>query len=121
MLEESIESGSTVKKLVGKLDRKIKEVIEQGEGALGKDFPDDLVKNLLYYAAQAQSTDPAVTEVQESYALAPCPARKYCVRCRTISRRRAWRSSTPCMAPSKKTCSRSRMGWIFICAEPGIG
>ena len=55
-----------VKPLFGKLDRVFKHVIDQGEESAMLEFPVDLLKNLLYYIARSNSTDPAVLAVKHS-------------------------------------------------------
>ena len=67
--EGSIESSIAVKQLVGQIDRQLKRLLDVGEEAFQADPPADLLKNQLYYIAQAVSDDPLIQEVREDFAL----------------------------------------------------
>ncbi|HEX7338793.1 MAG TPA: Hpt domain-containing protein [Rhodanobacteraceae bacterium] len=63
------EHGNEVKQLIGRVDRCIRALIEQGEGALLEGEPIELEHKLLYYAARAQSGCPRLEEVRRTYQL----------------------------------------------------
>nr|WP_246345648.1 Hpt domain-containing protein [endosymbiont of Lamellibrachia barhami] len=67
--EFTIDSGIAVKQLFGKLDRQLKHIVDEGESSLVNDPPKDLLKNLLYYVARADSGSPRILEVKEAYHL----------------------------------------------------
>lgn len=58
-----------VKQLLGQLDRQIKRVIDEGEEGLVADPPIALIKNLLYYIAQARSCGERVRAVKAAFRL----------------------------------------------------
>src|SRR6202051_1837787 len=51
-----LEGSTTLKRLLGQADRKIKTLYELGEGGYCEDPPVDLLNNLLYYVARASTT-----------------------------------------------------------------
>ncbi len=59
----------SVKQLLGQLDRQIKRVIDEGEEGLVADLPTALIKNLLYYIAQAQPCGERVRDVKAAFRL----------------------------------------------------
>jgi len=59
-----------VKPLFGKVDQVFKKVIDQGEERAMLDFPNDLLKNILYYVARSNSSDPTVLAVKRAADLA---------------------------------------------------
>jgi len=59
-----------VKPLFGKIDQVFKKVIDQGEERAMLAFPSDLLKNILYYVARSNSSDPAVLAVKRAADLA---------------------------------------------------
>ncbi len=65
----SLDSGIATKLLVGKIDREIKRIIDEGELAVAQAPANDLIKNLLYYTACADSSSPAVKRVKEEFGL----------------------------------------------------
>ncbi|MCG5512273.1 Hpt domain-containing protein [Ectothiorhodospira shaposhnikovii] len=64
-----LEPGAAVKQLLGQVDRQIRFLIENDEAAMAAGIPDDLLRNLLYYAGRATSRGPLVTAVREAYRL----------------------------------------------------
>lgn len=64
-----LESGIATKLLVGKIDREIKRIIDNGEQQVAQEPANDLVKNLLYYTARADSSDPVVLQVRQEFDL----------------------------------------------------
>lgn len=67
--EGSLDSGIATKLLVGKIDREIKRLMDAGERAVAEAPSNDLVKNLLYYTACADSSDPVVIQVKQEFDL----------------------------------------------------
>jgi len=66
---QAIEPGIAVKLLLGKLDRQIKLIIDEGEDAVSQAPPLELQKNLLYYVAQADTDSDQVRMVRNAYGL----------------------------------------------------
>ncbi|HSH27535.1 MAG TPA: Hpt domain-containing protein, partial [Wenzhouxiangella sp.] len=64
-----LESGMSTKLLLGQMDRQIKRLIDEGEAALAADAPRNLLKNLLFYIAQAHAGGEPVTQIKEVYRL----------------------------------------------------
>lgn len=64
-----IESGVTLKQLLGQVDRQIKRLIDEGEDAITAEPPSELINNLLYFLAQATSQGPRVTRLREAFGL----------------------------------------------------
>ncbi len=69
----SLDSGIATKLLVGKIDREIKRIIDAGERAVAEAPSNDLIKNLLYYTACADSSDPVVVQVKQEFDLSQGP------------------------------------------------
>ncbi len=67
--EGDVGSGVAVKLLLGKVDREIKRIIDEGEDAIITVPPVGLLKNLLYYVAQSTSENPHLAEVKSAYQL----------------------------------------------------
>jgi chemosensory pili system protein ChpA (sensor histidine kinase/response regulator) len=67
--EGSIDTGVATKLLVGKIDRDIKRISRDGEWAAAEKPANDLLRNLLYYTARAQSALPLVAEVKRTFDL----------------------------------------------------
>ncbi|MCW8908915.1 MAG: Hpt domain-containing protein, partial [Sedimenticola sp.] len=65
----SIDPGIATKLLVGKVDREIKRIIDHGEEALVREPANDLLKNLLYYTACADSPAEVVKQVKQAFDL----------------------------------------------------
>ncbi|HET6588117.1 MAG TPA: cell envelope integrity protein TolA, partial [Oleiagrimonas sp.] len=61
--------GNEVKQLIGRVDRCIRTLIEQGEAALAEGEPIELEHKLLYYAARAQAGSARLQEVRHTYRL----------------------------------------------------
>src|SRR6188508_1758602 len=64
-----LETGVSVKRLLGLADREILQLYTQGEGRYSQNPPVELLNNLLYYAARATSDGPKVTAVRASFRL----------------------------------------------------
>jgi chemosensory pili system protein ChpA (sensor histidine kinase/response regulator) len=67
--EGGLESGVTTKSLMGKVDRQIKRLIDEGEGGVGGAGTEDLLKNMLYYVAQAPARGERVVAVKKAFRL----------------------------------------------------
>ena len=67
--EGDLESGVTTKSLMGKVDRQIKRLIDQGEPVVGGADVEDLLKNMLYYVAQAPARGEHVVAVKKAFRL----------------------------------------------------
>lgn len=64
-----LESSITVKLLMGKVDRQIKQLIDLGEQTMAEQVPGDLFKNILYYVARAPSKGEQVLAVKSAFKL----------------------------------------------------
>ena len=64
-----LESSIAVKSLLGKVDRQMKRLIAEGEEQFDNSIPIELVKNLLFYVAAANSGNKTVNAVKEVYKL----------------------------------------------------
>lgn len=69
LIHKGINSSITIKLLIGKIDRLNKELIDDGEAALEKNLPAEVIKNLLYYIARSDSLGDRVSNMKESYRL----------------------------------------------------
>ncbi len=69
LMERGLDTSVAVKVLLGQLDRQLKTLVDQGEDALQKAPAKELVKNLLFYVAQAVSSGPRVTELKQAFKL----------------------------------------------------
>jgi chemosensory pili system protein ChpA (sensor histidine kinase/response regulator) len=67
--ENGVEGGVSVKRLLGLADREIKRLYEQGEARYCQNPPVELLNNLLYYVARAESGGPRVAAVRASFRL----------------------------------------------------
>jgi chemosensory pili system protein ChpA (sensor histidine kinase/response regulator) len=72
---EGVEQGmlkghvSEVRQLIGKVDRHIRQLIEQGEGSLRGGDADEVASKLLYIVAQAKQRSPQMELLRTTYAL----------------------------------------------------
>ncbi|HET9473695.1 MAG TPA: Hpt domain-containing protein, partial [Steroidobacteraceae bacterium] len=64
-----LETGVSIKRLMGLADREILQLYTQGEGRYSQNPPVELLNNLLYYAARSTSNGPKVTAVRASFRL----------------------------------------------------
>jgi len=64
-----LEAGVTVKNLLGRVDREIKQLIDAGEVEISGEQHEDLLKNLLYYVAQAEDRGRFVSAVKTQFSL----------------------------------------------------
>jgi chemosensory pili system protein ChpA (sensor histidine kinase/response regulator) len=67
--EGGLESGQSVKRLLGLGDREIRRLYEQGEARYSQAPPVELLNNLLYYVGRAESAGPKVSAVRASFRL----------------------------------------------------
>jgi chemosensory pili system protein ChpA (sensor histidine kinase/response regulator) len=67
--EGGLQSGQSVKRLLGLGDREIRRLYEQGEARYAQAPPVELLNNLLYYVGRAESSGPRVSAVRASFRL----------------------------------------------------
>ncbi len=67
--EHGLDSGQSIKRLLGLGDREIRRLYEEGEARYAQSPPVELLNNLLYYVARASSQGPRVTAVRASFRL----------------------------------------------------
>jgi len=67
--EEGLQSGVSIKRLLGLADREIKRLYEQGEATYAHSPAIELLNNLLYYVGRADSSGPRVSAVRASFRL----------------------------------------------------
>ena len=68
--ENGLESGQSVKRLLGLADREVRRLYEQGEARYAQTPPVELLNNLLYYVGRAESSGGRVNAVRSSFRLA---------------------------------------------------
>jgi chemosensory pili system protein ChpA (sensor histidine kinase/response regulator) len=68
--ENGVEGSVSVKRLLGLADRELKRLFEEGENRYAQYPPIELLNNLLYYIARANSAGPRVAAVRASFRLA---------------------------------------------------
>jgi chemosensory pili system protein ChpA (sensor histidine kinase/response regulator) len=64
-----LEASVTLKRLIGQADRQLKRLLDGGEGALVNAPPVELINNLLYYVARANSADPRLETLRQKFNL----------------------------------------------------
>ncbi|MCP1728411.1 chemosensory pili system protein ChpA (sensor histidine kinase/response regulator) [Natronospira proteinivora] len=64
-----LEADVSFKQLMGRVDREIKRLATDGEGAIQADPPEELINNLLYYIARATAGGDRVSGIRESFGL----------------------------------------------------
>ena len=69
LYDKGLESSVAVKLLLGKVDRQIKKLIDQGEEALSMEHPTELIQNLLYYIGCSNSRSSKVVELKNAFGL----------------------------------------------------
>ncbi|WP_126452629.1 Hpt domain-containing protein [Sulfuriflexus mobilis] len=67
--DEGLAASVSTKLLLGQVDRKIKGLIDAGEAALVNQSQVELIKNLLFYVANAKSRGPIVNAVRQAFRL----------------------------------------------------
>jgi chemosensory pili system protein ChpA (sensor histidine kinase/response regulator) len=68
--ENGLESGQSVKRLLGLADREVRRLYEQGEARYAQSPPVELLNNLLYYVGRCESSGGRVSAVRSSFRLA---------------------------------------------------
>ena len=66
----ALEPTVAVRKLFGQVDQQLRKLVVDGEAALIREPADDLVKTILYYVGQSESSDPLVDAIQHDFGLA---------------------------------------------------
>lgn len=69
LYDKGLETSVAVKLLLGRVDRQMKRLIDEGESALSAEPPDELIKNLLYYIGRSTSTSTRVVELKKAFVL----------------------------------------------------
>ncbi len=69
ILGGGLKQSTTIKMLLGHIDRQLKAVIENGEQILQQEPPKDLIKNLLFYIGRTEVNLPIIVEIQERFDL----------------------------------------------------
>ena len=67
--EEAIILGTSVKLMLGHLDRNLRELALDGAASLNQPAPTELIKNLLYYVAKAEVDSPRIRDVKARFQL----------------------------------------------------
>ncbi|PCI46535.1 MAG: hypothetical protein COB51_06955, partial [Moraxellaceae bacterium] len=69
LANNSVQTSTSVKMLLGLVDRQIKLAIDTDGSSLAEDVPEELIKNLLYYVAKSDAQSPRIKAVKEAYNL----------------------------------------------------
>ncbi|MDZ7748052.1 MAG: Hpt domain-containing protein [Halofilum sp. (in: g-proteobacteria)] len=69
LADQGLDSDRDVKVLMGKVERLLSQLVREGEAALERTIPLDLLRSLLYYVARSGSDTPRVRDVKETYHL----------------------------------------------------
>jgi chemosensory pili system protein ChpA (sensor histidine kinase/response regulator) len=64
-----LEASVSLKQMLGQVDRQIKRLGDEGEGALEGEPPTELVNNLLFYVGKASSSGERITAIKDSFKL----------------------------------------------------
>jgi len=67
--EDAIALGTSVKQMLGQIDRTLRELAADGVDSLERPAPTELLKNLLYYVAKADHDSPRIREVRAGFRL----------------------------------------------------
>jgi len=67
--EDAIALGTSVKQMLGQIDRTLRELAADGADSLERPAPTELLKNLLYYVAKADNDSPRIREVRADFRL----------------------------------------------------
>ena len=65
----AVETGTSVKMLLGQVDRVLKQIVVGGAGILTESPPRDLLKNQLYYIARSGADTPRIRQIREEFRL----------------------------------------------------
>ncbi|KGD63784.1 two-component hybrid chemotactic sensor and regulator [Alcanivorax nanhaiticus] len=69
LAEDAIVLGTSVKMMLGQVDRSLRELTAKGAASLNEPAPTDLLKNLLYYVAKADVDSPRIRDVKARFRL----------------------------------------------------
>jgi chemosensory pili system protein ChpA (sensor histidine kinase/response regulator) len=69
LLDRSIESDKAIKGLIGRIDRVVKQLGDQGIEAAVRSIPEDVVKELLHQLALSESDHPAIRQIKADFGL----------------------------------------------------
>ena len=69
LIDGGLDTGVSLKLLMGQVDREIKRLIDKGENAIVANTPTELLKNCLYYVGSARSTGPRVGALKQAFRL----------------------------------------------------
>ena len=67
--EDAIVLGTSVKMMLGQIDRTMRALVTEGAASLNQPAPTDLLKNLLYYVAKAESASARIRDIKARYRL----------------------------------------------------
>lgn len=67
--ENAIVLGTSVKMMLGQIDRTLRDLTANGAASLNQPAPTDLLKNLLYYVAKAEVDSPRIRDVKARFRL----------------------------------------------------
>jgi len=67
--EDAIALGTSVKLMLGHVDRNLRELVSDGADSLNRSAPTELLKNLLYYVAKAEVDSPRIRDVKARFRL----------------------------------------------------
>ena len=67
--EDAITLGTSVKLMLGHVDRNLRELVIDGANSLNQPAPTELIKNLLYYVAKAEVDSPRIRDVKGRFRL----------------------------------------------------
>ncbi len=69
LYDKGLEPSVAIKLLLGKVDREIKRLTDEGEGVLNSEPPHELMKNMLYYIGRSTSASTRVRELKLAFNL----------------------------------------------------
>ncbi len=69
LTDGALEASVTVKQLLGRVDRQIRVLIQEGESAVARQMPADLLKNLIYYVGRSSPGGEQVQAVKRAFRL----------------------------------------------------
>ena len=69
LAEDAIVLGTSVKMMLGQVDRTLRDLTTNGAASLNEPAPTDLLKNLLYYVAKAEVDSPRIRNVKARFRL----------------------------------------------------
>ena len=69
LADGSVAHGTSVRALLRQLDKELKRLVGEGADGFNRAAPDELIKNLLFYLAKAQSASPRIAALKQRYRL----------------------------------------------------